>query len=95
MFVIVLIQTIEDTNGTNILDQSVIKKGRKNICALFYTFLTERKNRCSAIFFVRNNRAVRSVPEQMINPEVLARRRRACDRLPPRRCALIKFGDVE
>lgn len=28
--VFIYFQTIEDTNGTNILDQSVIKKGRKN-----------------------------------------------------------------
>lgn len=29
-FVFILVQTIEDTNGTSILDQSVIKKGRNN-----------------------------------------------------------------
>lgn len=30
VFTFIYFQTIEDTNGTNILDQSVIKKGRKN-----------------------------------------------------------------
>lgn len=29
-FVFIPVQTIEDTNGTSILDQSVIKKGRNN-----------------------------------------------------------------
>lgn len=91
MFVFVLIQTIEDANGTNILDQSVIKKGKEEAAwraSARARYFTNILNVNEAIEFapIFLSGIIRpSGPGQIINPGVLGRRRHACDRQPRRR----------